>query len=219
MLAEIIIFFLLAAFILFRLYLSLGKEDIINISDMVQKNGSKKKSMDDFTEIFEPISEECIKNVDENCLEEVKNVVNEIRQYDRSFILDRFLKKTELAFEDILDSFYKSDLSSLSPLVSKKIYNYFETKVKSRNLKEKRYNHSLIAIKNTKIVNALYRAKKSEVEFCIEFRSEQVNFVVDNKTEEVISGSKINSIEIRDLWSFSKNIKSKNPVWLLSEIS
>ena len=53
--------------------------------------------------------------------------------------------------------------------------------------------------------------------FKLLFDSEQVQ-VTKNSNDEVIDGDNNQILQIKEIWTFSKNLKSKDPNWILEEI-
>ena len=59
--------------------------------------------------------------------------------------------------------------------------------------------------------------KKYVAYFKLLFDSEQVQ-VTKNSKGEVIDGDNNQILQIKEIWTFSKNLKSKDPNWILEEI-
>ena len=59
--------------------------------------------------------------------------------------------------------------------------------------------------------------KKNVAYFKLLFESEQVQ-VTKNSKGEIIDGDNNQILQIREIWTFSKNLKNKDPNWILEEI-
>ena len=79
----------------------------------------------------------------------------------------------------------------------------FVTKVLNTDIKKERYFKEL--------------EKKYVAYFKLLFDSEQVQ-VTKNSNDEVIDGDNNQILQIKEIWTFSKNLKSKDPNWILEEI-
>ncbi len=139
-------------------------------------------------------------------------VLTQIALKDPSFDERDFIQGAKFAFETIVEAFAKGDKETLDSLLSPQMMDSFE-KVIDRN-KEKGY------VVFTDILNV----KKAEIQDCkldesianitIKFTADEIR-TVKNNAGDLLSGDPDQIHEIKDIWTFQKNLKSSNPNWTL----
>ena len=107
-------------------------------------------------------------------------------------------------------------MSLLSKLFRKNIYRAFETQINLRSKKNEDLEITVISVKTPEIKSANLE-KKNVAYFKLLFESEQVQ-VTKNSKGEIIDGDNNQILQIREIWTFSKNLKNKDPNWILEEI-
>ena len=112
---------------------------------------------------------------------------------------------------------YSNDnLKVLEKLVNKNIYKEFENQIKLRTEKNEDLEITVISVKNPEI-KSVNLDKKHAAHFKLLFDSEQVQ-ITKNSKGEIIDGDSNQILQIKEIWTFSKNLKSKDPNWILEEI-
>ena len=181
---DIIIFAVIAAFIIYRLRSVLGKRTGF------QKNINQQEFTKEETKQTQKNPPQLKDN--EQKLESVYKAVT-------SFDHKEFLEGAKKAFEVIITSFNKGDKTTLKSLVSKNVYNAFESAIDSGSNNPNSQFYSLIigGIDDAKVEN-------SKIIIAVNFVSEQI--LGDNE-EQIIKN--------KDTWVFEKPINSDSPAWIL----
>ena len=216
---DILILAMIAVFIINRLRNVLGKKTG-NESDIVEKftqrkntfNESEPDSVSDLK--ASKLNKSVNKNLHSN--KKINSVINEILKIDDKFDINSFCDGAKKAFEYILTEYSAGNLKALEKLVSKNIYRTFEDQIKLRAKKKEKLEITVISVKNPEIKNVNLE-KKHVAYFKLLFDSEQVQ-VTKNSNDEVIDGDNNQILQIKEIWTFSKNLKSKDPNWILEEI-
>ena len=145
-----------------------------------------------------------------------KNIIKEkkiIQSFDEEE-QKNFLKGAKIAYETIITDFSDSDnkLTTSKSLLSKKIYDQFKQALSDR--KEKNYyaETTFIGINSALIKD--HKLVESNLEVTVDFVSELITCIKD-KDKKIISGDSEKTKKVYDTWTFSKNIRSSNPNWLL----
>ena len=185
---DIILLAMIAGFIFLRLRGILGK----------RTGFDGKLSADGFEQKF---SKKAIK----------KNLENQVFDVDTQ---KDFLKGAKIAYETIITDFSDSDnkLTRSKSLLSKKIYNQFTEALAERESKAHFAEITFIGI-----VSAIIKEHKkieNNLEVTVDFVSELITCIRD-KDQKIISGDPEKVKKVYDTWKFSKDIRSKNPNWLL----
>ena len=145
-----------------------------------------------------------------------KNIIKEqikSENFDEKAQKD-FLQGAKIAYETIITDFSDSDnkLTTSKPLLSKKIYNQFKEALSEREAKGHFAEITFIGINSALIKN--HKKVEENLEVTVDFVSELITCVRD-KDKKIISGSFEKVKKVYDTWTFSKDVTSSNPNWLL----
>ena len=187
---DIILLAMIAGFIFLRLRGILGK-----------RTGYDGKSAPQFEKI--------IKNV--NIEKKAKS--NEV--FD-DFAQKEFLKGAKIAYETIITDFSDNDnkLTTCKPLLSKKIYDQFNSALIERNKNQHSAEITFIGVESATVKE--HKQIDKILEVTVDFVAEIITCIRD-KDKKIISGDPEKVKKIYDTWVFSRNINSKNPNWQLIE--
>ncbi len=187
---DIILLAMIAGFIFLRLRTILGK-----------KTGFEGKQTTEFEKI--------LKNVNVETNTKFANDFNDNAKKE-------FLSGAKIAYETIITDFSDSDnkLTTSKPLLSKKIYDQFNNALIERNKKGLNAEITFIGV-NSAVIKE-HKKINQDLQVTVEFVSEVITCVKD-KGGKIISGNPEKIKKIYDTWIFSKDIRSKNPNWLLIE--
>ena len=216
---DILILAMIAVFIINRLRNVLGKKTG-NESDIVEKFTQRKNSFNE----SEPdsVSDQKVSKLDNNVKKnlhsdkKINSAINEILKIDDKFEINSFCDGAKKAFEFILTEYSENNLKALEKLVSRNIYKAFEDQIKLRTKKKEKLEITVISVKNP-VIKSVDLENKYVAYFKLLFDSEQVQ-VTKNSKGEVVDGDNNQILQIKEIWTFSKNLKSKDPNWILEEI-
>ena len=123
-----------------------------------------------------------------------------------------FLSGAKIAYETIITSFSSGNLKSVKQLLDSKVYEQFDEAIKARNESGQVSETTFIGISSAEIKN--HENKKGFLEVTVSFVSEIISCVKD-KDNKILSGDPKKIKKVFDTWTFSKEINSTNPNWLL----
>ena len=123
-----------------------------------------------------------------------------------------FLSGAKIAYETIITSFSSGNLKNVKELLDKKVYEQFDEAIKSRNATGQVSETTFIGIHSAEIKN--HDNKKGFLQVTVSFVSEIISCVKD-KDNKILSGDPKKIKKVFDTWTFSKEINSTNPNWLL----
>ena len=216
---DIFILAMIAVFIINRLRNVLGKKTG-NESDIVEKFTQKKmpykeSEPDNVTNLKDDRRHKAnTQSLHKD--KKVNNLINEIIQIDENFDINEFYDGAKKAFEFILKEYSNNNLSTLERLVSKKIFKDFKEQVDERKKSSQSMEITVISVKNPEIKD-IKLEKKNIAKIKLSFDSEQVQ-TLKNKENKIIEGDSNQILSIKEFWTFSKNLKSRDPNWILEEI-
>lgn len=133
---------------------------------------------------------------------------------DPSFDVARFLEGAKSAYRLILESFWKGDLDTLKPHVDAHVYETFATAVEQRNKDKLSLDNRLVTIEQAVISEA--NLERTVALVTVRFEAD-IAAVTRNSEGQVVAGSLSDAVQTRDLWTFRRDLASRDPNWLLIE--
>jgi predicted lipid-binding transport protein (Tim44 family) len=188
---DIILLGMIAGFIILRLRSILGR-----------KTGHESKAYPNFAEKKFAIPKNDLKPIKQN---------HELLEGQNR---KEFLKGAEIAYETILTSFAKSDLTKLKNLLTSTMSNNFSGAIGARNQEKITSEFTFIGIKESSVEK--YEKVKDDLFATVKFVAEVIS--VKKKDGKIIEGNPDKIKFVTDIWKFTKNIKNKSPNWYLAEI-
>jgi len=151
----------------------------------------------------------------ENILKEVhqENKINKKENFDKK-AQNEFLKGAKIAYETIITDFSDNDnkLIASKTLLSKQIYDDFNKALKERSQRGHFAEITFIGIKSADIKE--HKKIDTALQVTVDFVSEIITCIRD-KEKKIVSGSPDQIKTIYDTWTFSRDMRSSNPNWLL----
>ena len=135
-----------------------------------------------------------------------------VRAVDRAFSADGFLGGARAAFEMIVAAYAAGDLATLKPLLNADVFERFRAAVEQRRKAGEKLETTLVGVKSAELVEAELADKLATV--AVKFVSEQVN-VTRDATGKVVDGDPSKVATVTDIWSFQRNLRSRDPNWAL----
>ena len=195
---DIIIFAILAVFLIFRLRSVLGRRD-----------GFDEKPDDEGKRAVFKKSDPSIKELDAASGEGIAAVV----AADAHFSQQDFLDGAAAAYKMILEAFAKGDMDQLKPLLGYDIATDFGDAIRDRRKAGEVLTIELVDLRRVDLVRAWVEAGIAFI--AVEFHSTQKK-VLRDEAGKIIEGSDEAEMFV-DQWVFERDVTSKNPNWLLVE--
>lgn len=181
---DIIIFAVIAVFIIYRLKNVLGKRTGFQKKTTGQQFEKKEIKQKEFK----------IPQLKQNELK-----LEEVYKKTSSFDHKAFLEGAKKAFEIIITAFNKGDKNTLKNLVSKDVYQAFESAINEGSNNPNSEFYSLV-------INGVDDAKVENGKIII-----SINFI----SEQIINENEENIVKNNDTWVFEKLESSNEPTWTL----
>jgi len=138
--------------------------------------------------------------------------LTQVKVADPNFDDSAFLDGAGDAFEIILAAFAKGDKRELQGLLDDTTYQSFVDEINRREDASERLETTLVSVKDADITEAEMVGLRARV--TVKFVSEQVN-VTYNAADQVVAGDPSHVSTINDVWTFARNVGSKDPNWQL----
>jgi predicted lipid-binding transport protein (Tim44 family) len=114
----------------------------------------------------------------------------------------------------ILESFWKGDLDAIRAHVDPHVYDTFAAAVEQRNKDGLRLDNRLVVIDQAVISEA--NVERSVALVTVRFEAD-IAAVTRNAEGEVVAGTLSDAVQTRDLWTFRRDLASRDPNWTLVE--
>lgn len=144
---------------------------------------------------------------------DVRRGLEEIRSADPKFDMVDFVVGARVAFEMILGAFAQGDTKALRPLLNDQVFANFAGAIEERNRNKQRHETTLVGILSADIVAATLKADEAQVS--VKFVSQQINVTKDQEGR-IIDGDPSEVANITDVWTFARQVKSRDPNWVLT---
>ena len=144
----------------------------------------------------------------------IERGLREISAADRKFDLLAFVEGSKSAYAMVLEAFWRGDKDELGQLCDSDVYDGFASAIDARVKAGETLDNKLIRIEDATVVAASFSAPMARI--AVRFTSD-IAAVTRNKDGVMIAGSLDDAIEVHDLWTFSRNVTSADPDWLLDE--
>ena len=136
----------------------------------------------------------------------------QIKMADPSFNVARFLEGAAKAFEMIVAAYARNDTDTLKPLLSADVYARFAAAIQEREERGETMETELVVLKPPKAEAITVDEMRASID--VRFQSEQVN-VIKNRSGEVIDGDREHVDSVTDIWTFARDLSSRDPNWVL----
>jgi predicted lipid-binding transport protein (Tim44 family) len=133
---------------------------------------------------------------------------------DPTFDVAKFLEGAKSAYQMVLDAFWRGDAAGLRPYVDDHVYETFSSAIEQREKDGLMLDNRLVNVEQSLITEA--SADNNVAVVTVRFEAD-IAAVTRNKDREVVAGSLSDAVQTRDLWTFRRQIGSRDPNWLLIE--
>ena len=131
---------------------------------------------------------------------------------DPAFTPRSFVDGAKLAYEMIVESYAKGDKQALRNLLSKDVLDGFSRAIDTRSSEGQRVDSRFVGIDKATIRHASVNGRKASI--TMEFVSELISATYD-KADQVIDGDPREIRQVTDVWTFERDISSRDPNWKL----
>jgi predicted lipid-binding transport protein (Tim44 family) len=131
---------------------------------------------------------------------------------DPSFDAQTFVAGARAAYEMVVTAFAEGDRRTLKNLLSKEVYDGFEAAIRERESRGETAESRFVSIDKTEITNAELRTKVAQI--TVRFVSQLIS-VTRDRSGAVIDGSPDKVTEVTDVWTFARDVSSRDPNWKL----
>jgi predicted lipid-binding transport protein (Tim44 family) len=138
--------------------------------------------------------------------------LRELKDTDATFSPENFLEGSKLAYEMIVTAFADGDKKTLKNLLSREVYDGFANALKQREEDGLNVQSSFVGVEKAKINKA--ETSKKFANLTVRFVSQIISATYD-KDENLVDGDSKQIVDVIDLWTFSRDLRSRDPNWKL----
>ena len=197
---DIIIFGVIAVFLILRLKNILGTK-----TDIEDPNINKEQSGKKFSNVF-PLKT--------NINNDPSNEVQKIIKVDPQFNVADFLSGSEMFFKMVLESFVNGNIDNIEEYTKPSVLKSFKDAINDRIKENEIEIIELNSIKKHEILSV--NVTKTSIKIKVLFETFQIRALMD-KDKKIIDGDKDNEILVKDEWVFERKINTNNNNWVLIE--
>ena len=213
---DIILFALIAAFLVLRLRSVLGRRTgnerrrelfARRAAPVADKPGADRVTSLDGAERPPTLTAIAGKPADA-----VAEGLDRIRRADPGFDPQQFLAGARVAFEMIVTAFAKADKVGLRPLLSDEVYRPFAQTIDERLAAKEAVETRDLKLDDAEIVEAEIAGRTARVTVKLVSHQLTVTRAMDGS---IVDGDPDRPVEKTDYWTFARDTRSADPNWLL----
>ena len=144
----------------------------------------------------------------------IERGLREIAGADRRFDLIGFLEGARAAYGMVLEAFWRGDRETLRELCDDDVFQGFDAAIAEREAAGHVLENRLIRIEDVSIHSAELNGQTARI--ALRFLSD-IAALTRDADGTMIAGSLDDAVESRDVWTFSRNVSSASPAWLVDE--
>ena len=201
---DILIFAIIAVFLIFRLKNILGTKSGFEDTNLQKDNKASNSS-----NVVPLNSIKETQNQDNADKETVK-----IKKIDNTFDQIQFINGSQTFFKMVLDAFVEGNLNKVKEFIKPSVLKNFNHAIKERNKENETLIINLKTINKTEILSS--ETTKTALRISVIFESFQIKALKD-KDDNLIDGDLNKQILVKDIWVFERKIDYMNQNWTLIE--
>lgn len=140
--------------------------------------------------------------------------LSDMKRIEPSFSVTEFLEGARGAYEMILMAYENGDLDTLEQFLAPDVYTGFRAAVEARAEQGLTVDANFVGVSDMKLKDASFDASENIADVTIRFVGEMTS-VVKNADGDIVEGDPSEIKKHADTWTFSREMGSQNPNWLL----
>ena len=143
-----------------------------------------------------------------------ENGVRALIAADRSFDVPQFVDGAKSAYRMVLEAFWRGDRDELAWLCDDDVRASIESAIAAREAEGHVLDNRLVRIEKAQIVEASVNGGVAQIALWFEA---DIAAVTRDQDGNVVAGSMTDAVGTNDIWTFTRDIRSADPNWKLSE--
>lgn len=138
-----------------------------------------------------------------------------MKRIDHDFSVTDFSHGARAAYEMIVMAYENGDLDSLRQHLAPEVYEPFAGAIAERNAKGYTVEAAFAGVREVKLTEARFEPATNEADITMRFLGELTSVVRDPEGR-IVEGAPNEVKQQRDVWTFTRDMTSPNPNWLLT---
>jgi len=138
--------------------------------------------------------------------------IDKLAVADRDFTPSAFIAGAKIAYEMVVTAFAQGDKPALKNLVSRDVYDGFAAAIDAREKAGEKLESRFVGIDSSDLQSVELSGRRALIK--VKFVSELIS-ATRNKAGEVIDGDAKQIRQITDVWTFERDVTSRDPNWKL----
>ena len=143
---------------------------------------------------------------------QLNSELRELKDIDDAFNPDKFIQGSKMAYEMIVTAFADGDRKTLKNLLSREVFEGFASALKQRQSEGHVVRSSFVGVEDARLEAA--NIDKKTANLTVRFVSQIISATYDGE-DNLIDGDEKQIVEVIDLWTFSRDLRSRDPNWKL----
>ena len=143
-----------------------------------------------------------------------ENGVRALIAADRSFDVPQFVDGAKSADRMVLEAFWRGDRDELAWLCDEDVRASFEAAIAAREAEGHVLDNRLVRIEKAQIMEASVNGGVAQI--ALRFEAD-IAAVTRDQDGNVVAGSMTDAVGTNDIWTFTRDVRSADPNWKLSE--
>lgn len=209
---DIILFAMVAAFLVFRLWSVLGRRTgneqtpVKPPQPIMAPRGAAADNVVALSDRSRPAAPARPSNPLEAGLAQIAAA-------DPHFRTDGFIDGARHAFDLIVKSFADGDTATLRPLLSDEVYDVFAEAIRHRLATKETLETRVVTMRDPELVEAKLEGRTASI--TVKFVSGQIS-ATRSADGKIVDGDAERAVEHTDLWTFARNVRASDPNWILA---
>lgn len=138
-----------------------------------------------------------------------------MKEVDADFSVTDFAHGARAAYEMIVMAYENGDLDALRDFLAPEVYDSFREAIEGRRAKGYTVEAQFSGVREVKIIDASFDDASHEADITVRFLGELTSVVKDAEGR-IVEGAPGELKQQRDIWTFSRDMASQDPNWLLA---
>lgn len=140
----------------------------------------------------------------------------DLSKLDKTFDIKFFLEGAQEAFIMIVEAFARGDRETLRDLLADPVYKTFESAIAQREASGETMLTEIMAVRKTRVTAVEIQGRMAYI--TVLFQADETS-VIKDKAGAILSGNAERAVPMRDLWTFGRDIRGRDPRWLVCQTS
>lgn len=141
-----------------------------------------------------------------------------MKRADPGFSVTDFAHGSRAAYEMILMAFEHGDLDPVRPYLAPEVLDSFQAAIDARRARGLTVEATFAGVRELRLADARFDPASSEADITMRFTGELTSVVRDPEGR-IVEGKPGELKQQRDVWTFTRDMTSDNPNWLLTGTS